>query len=416
MPLRRATGSLQEKLIFKDLLIKEVCEKEEEPLSNLKKRESVLKSRNEAGFVFKDDFENSEMDHTIWDEINQGKVKTNPFNRDPGMSLVFNGSSSHVQTVPMDFSLSNHFQFTLGSGECDHGGKVNVYLGSTLPILPPIQTRGFPAPGHAVMSNKFDGEMEEASGHSEGSTPDVHLSPRVLSVPLLNQEDELNTKLYEEYDLNNESEHDIGSGDFVAFSPAIHNKGNISLFSNQSEFEDVGSGGEFQDNGTHNETTPFLYVMPNDQAVSHSCSHWTKIDTHDIPAFQEVHTKSIPRQYQRDGVCIKWEVEETKPKEGKGETCWSIDNVAVTTSESKTGPVVDDFDPVDPTNWLFFPGGQIQESCGSEGNSLFFDGSMENSWASTRLIDLSDTDYADDTTFRKLFTTSKDSEPFGVKN
>ena len=42
--------------------------------------------------------------------------------------------------------------------------------------------------------------------------------------------------------------------------------------------------------------------------------------------------------------------------------CWSLDNVAVVTHDALPEPVVDDFDPFTPSNWMFFPGAEIKVS------------------------------------------------------
>lgn len=46
--------------------------------------------------------------------------------------------------------------------------------------------------------------------------------------------------------------------------------------------------------------------------------------------------------------------------EGPYGSCWAMDNVLVINTAHAPTRLVDNFDPVDPSNWLFFPGANIQ--------------------------------------------------------
>nr|XP_053635022.1 reelin-like [Cherax quadricarinatus] len=112
-------------------------------------------------------------------------------------------------------------------------------------------------------------------------------------------------------------------------------------------------------------------------------------------ASSEVHIQRVPSRFRVPGVCVGWRA---LPQDDHNDTCWGLDDVALTTSDASHHPVVDDFDPVDPTNWMFFPGAKVKEWCGSEGNSLVFEGSGpgSNSLTTTRLLDLRATPPAHD--------------------
>lgn len=45
-------------------------------------------------------------------------------------------------------------------------------------------------------------------------------------------------------------------------------------------------------------------------------------------------------------------------------SCWGIDNVLVVNTAERPTRLVENFDPIDPSNWLFFPGGNIRVSHG----------------------------------------------------
>lgn len=42
--------------------------------------------------------------------------------------------------------------------------------------------------------------------------------------------------------------------------------------------------------------------------------------------------------------------------------CWAIDNIVIVNTADNPQKLVDNFDPVDPGNWIFFPGAQVEVS------------------------------------------------------
>ncbi|KAL5013759.1 hypothetical protein ScPMuIL_008029 [Solemya velum] len=52
--------------------------------------------------------------------------------------------------------------------------------------------------------------------------------------------------------------------------------------------------------------------------------------------------------------------------------CWALDNVMVVNSADTPSGMQDDFDPIDPSNWVFFPGANIKHKCRSESNAMLF--------------------------------------------
>ncbi|XP_047492502.1 reelin-like [Penaeus chinensis] len=114
----------------------------------------------------------------------------------------------------------------------------------------------------------------------------------------------------------------------------------------------------------------------------------------------EVHLQVIPLRFRRRGVCVGWR---SAPIGGNASACWSLDDVALATHESSSEPIIDDFDPVDPSHWFFFPGASVKEYCSSEGNSLVFEGEDAASWLSTRLLDLSAAPPPEDVAVRQRF-------------
>ncbi|KAG0709950.1 Reelin [Chionoecetes opilio] len=115
------------------------------------------------------------------------------------------------------------------------------------------------------------------------------------------------------------------------------------------------------------------------------CTKWEVVHTYRVAVASEVHVLAVPRRYRRRGVCVGW-----RPTvDSDNSYCWALDNVALVTDHTSHQSLNDDFDPVDPANWMFFPGAKVKEWCGSEGNSLVFEEDPETRWTTTRLLDLS---------------------------
>ena len=67
-----------------------------------------------------------------------------------------------------------------------------------------------------------------------------------------------------------------------------------------------------------------------------------------------VHVLSLPLNVREDDVCFRWI---TPVVEG---ICLAVDNIIVTDVAKRPSSLHIKFDPLDPTDWIFFPGGFIQ--------------------------------------------------------
>ncbi|XP_062590709.1 reelin-like [Saccostrea cucullata] len=220
------------------------------------------------------------------------------------------------------------------------------------------------------------------------------------------------------------------------------------------------SAGRCQVSGTTDFNITVSYGLQN-------CTIWTTIDSLSIPSSEtEVHLVNLPKEARGDRACLKWEQLSSKPKpktttttttiattteslttmetttvpfptlettenltstastttttttkrprtirwdisdEGQPDfsSCWGIDNVLVVNIADKPSRIEENFDPIDPSNWLFFPGGNIRQKCRSEENTLFFN--IENqtvNYAVTRDLDLSVSDVTPDLMLEEQF-------------
>jgi hypothetical protein len=74
----------------------------------------------------------------------------------------------------------------------------------------------------------------------------------------------------------------------------------------------------------------------------------------------ELHLVHLPRAARRDAVCLRWLG--VLGQEERFSGCWALDNVLVTNMVRTPSTLQEGFDPIDASNWLFFPGGKIQVS------------------------------------------------------
>uniref|UniRef100_A0A3P9PRW9 Reelin n=1 Tax=Poecilia reticulata TaxID=8081 RepID=A0A3P9PRW9_POERE len=102
-----------------------------------------------------------------------------------------------------------------------------------------------------------------------------------------------------------------------------------------------------------------------------------------------VHLVPLPLSSRGEAVRLRWSQETPHGPEGY-ESCWGLDNVLLVNSAHRVPLIEDNLDPLDTSNWLFFPGATIKHACQSEGNALYFHGGegVGRSFASTRDIDL----------------------------
>ncbi|KAK3103287.1 hypothetical protein FSP39_018199 [Pinctada imbricata] len=181
-----------------------------------------------------------------------------------------------------------------------------------------------------------------------------------------------------------------------------------------------------------------------------SCSDWLKIDTviPPEPGRSEVHLVHLPPWGRGEGICIQWQqisrnyVETTptttptttitttpKPttttvyvpifipndqpmidniqndqSQAAFDGCWAIDNVLVANMAHPPTVLEENFDPVDPGKWLFFPGANIRHKCLSEENSMYFNlANQSHNYVVSRDLDLSPADVMDDVMLEEQF-------------
>ena len=78
----------------------------------------------------------------------------------------------------------------------------------------------------------------------------------------------------------------------------------------------------------------------------------------------DIHLVHLPRSARHDSVCLRWlSVPDSSTMTQSLAGCWTLDNVVIPSTVGLPSQLRDDFDPVDLSNWMFYPGGRM-EVCG----------------------------------------------------
>lgn len=79
-----------------------------------------------------------------------------------------------------------------------------------------------------------------------------------------------------------------------------------------------------------------------------------------VPAIETtVHILCLPPSAKSTDVCIQW-YQESVSSGSKFKGCWAIDNIIISNVADRPKIVEESFDPIDPGNFLFFPGGIVK--------------------------------------------------------
>ncbi|XP_037778119.1 reelin-like [Penaeus monodon] len=280
-----AQGSIGEQILFKDLNVLEVCEKDASPAGQLRAAPPGLSGLALPGFVFREDFEDGPLDGRVWNEMRGGEVRRGHAGQ--GSSASFFEAESSISTVPLDLSSARHLQFTLGGGACADHAPVQLLLGTALP-----ETQA--------------GEYLPVRG------PQKYLTHGPVVSAYTSNHDDLNS--------GSGGGSGEGSRDAVSFGPHAGD--------------------------------PLAGLV-----LGTECASWQEAHGYSPSGSGEVHLQVIPLRFRRRGVCVAWR---SAPIGGNASVCWSLDDVALATHESSSEPISDDFDPVDPSHWFFFPGASVK--------------------------------------------------------
>ncbi|CAH1782623.1 unnamed protein product [Owenia fusiformis] len=104
------------------------------------------------------------------------------------------------------------------------------------------------------------------------------------------------------------------------------------------------------------------------------CREWEILETINAPDMLETatHLVHLPTRSRAEIMCFKW-VQKRRTDDVGFNGCWAMDNVVISNNADPPRFLQDEFDPVDVSNWLFFPGGNIKHQCQSDNHAVVFD-------------------------------------------
>ncbi|XP_042898138.1 reelin isoform X2 [Parasteatoda tepidariorum] len=120
------------------------------------------------------------------------------------------------------------------------------------------------------------------------------------------------------------------------------------------------------------------------------CTKWHELEQIKLLPSTEttVHILCLPPNAKSTDVCIQW-YQESVPKNKNYKGCWAIDNIVISSVTDRPKLLEENIDPIDPGNFLFFPGGSVKRKCHSDGNALVFGGHWKQHALITRDLDMS---------------------------
>ena len=72
-----------------------------------------------------------------------------------------------------------------------------------------------------------------------------------------------------------------------------------------------------------------------------------------------IHILRLPQEARQEGVCLRFHQDLAMDAQSY-QGCWALDNILVGNAAYRPATLEENFDPVNPGNWLFFPNGAIK--------------------------------------------------------
>ncbi|VDI77295.1 reelin [Mytilus galloprovincialis] len=305
-----------------------------------------LASKESQGIVLRDDFDSSpDLDSNIWSSSDGVEVSKKCGTVMYGYSVTFcdQKGSREMVTVPLNTTTAAVLQFTLSGGKCfnQHHQDGDIVI----------------SVGLNGCSNwvEIDRVWSPTSSDSE-----VHLVP-------LPQKARLESVCFKWSQ----------SAEFV-------NGGN--------EYLSILSDGPYTANDTDSNSSEVVSAKPGIKSTTESIAPIYRI-TNNIVTNRPIQTLPPFQPIGRGD----------KPMP-TFQSCWAMDNVLIVNLHDLPTRLHEDFDPVDPSKWLFFPGANIRQKCRSDNNAMYF--SQKNQTANfvvTRDLNLMPDDLSTDLILEEQF-------------
>ncbi|XP_013411925.1 reelin-like [Lingula anatina] len=393
-----ATASLGQQVLFKDITAFQLCERGD---VQSKPPRPKLTTVHSDGMVLREDFESGqEFDSVVWSSTIGGELSDKCGIVMYGNSAVFCHTDGDrvMVTNPLNTTTAVALQFALTPGSCRPSVEdepINIYYASNdncSDWTKIDKIRATASLGQQVL-------FKDITAFQLCERGDVQSKPPRPKLTTIHSDGMV---LREDFESGQEFDSVVWSS---TIGGELSDKCGIVMYRNSAVFCHT-DGDRVMVTNPLNTTTAValqfaltpgscrpsvedepinIYFASND-----NCSDWTKIDkirAPDLP-YTVTHIIHLPTSAQKHGVCFKWQQARSEFTDSFG-GCWAMDNVLISNTALTPTLLQEDFDPIDPSLWLFFPGSMIKMGCKSDGSAMIFGNEAGENMATTRDMDLS---------------------------
>ncbi|XP_045165547.2 reelin-like [Mercenaria mercenaria] len=411
-----ATATLEQQLLFKDTTVLQLCEEGEQrgPLR------PVMADIHSDAMIFRDDFDSFEsFGPDLW-AANEGAVVGQScgsiFYGDAAVMCEKNGRRKLV-TRPLNTTSAAVLQFVIGSGNCgssDQDQDIIVSFGLNgcrdwhkLDMIRP-------------MKNKIP-EMVlihlPAKARGEGICFSWKQNPTVLKTFQTKPVETTTTKTTQPalgYGVPDFGSH--GNSEIQTFEVPLF--GEVETVSTTSVVRSTTVITKATTTTVPSTTASYDYYDPDDplytpppETVEYTIG---EVEVQDQALNDESVNAKFGRKKTRSGSKgrkIRYNVgskttggdEQQEEPVGIYQGCWAIDQVIIVNTAHIPSTLQDSFDPVNPSDWLSFPGANFKHQCHSEDTAMVFNHESPVTVVGTRDLDLSSSNAAVDIILEEQF-------------
>ncbi|BFZ10315.1 hypothetical protein BsWGS_13354 [Bradybaena similaris] len=407
-----ATATHGQQLLFKDTTVLQLCE---QGAVSAGLPRPVLAEVNSDSVLMRDDFETSDFNTQIWQTAEGGHIGNECGTVVFGKSAVFCDSAGPIRdlvTVPLNLTSAHVLQFSIGGGKCRKNSqsdadiivaygindcskwvgieriKAPVLEKSEVHILSlPVTSRSeniclkFFQPSllpdaispFSIVNPKVTQAAKPAvlQTASQGSTPLVTTKQPTYKKPKFTQpwEKHASTPALPKITTTE------NTGTSTMMSSSTNE---AELNSTTNVYETTPSG---VDNLIHEDTNVYETTPSGVDNLIHEDQ-----DNFSLVLSDEAHSdQGIINKVLYNG-------------------CWTLDNIVVVNTANTPNKMSDSLDPIDPSNWIFFPGAHIEHQCQAYGSAFVFeDRNQTSTYAVTRDLNLDISDVQTDAAFSEDF-------------
>ncbi|XP_060574508.1 reelin-like isoform X2 [Ruditapes philippinarum] len=384
-----ATATLRQELLFKDTTVLQLCEADDMkgPLR------PVMADIHTDHVIFRDDFDSYEtFAPDLWLRHEGAFVEQSCGSIFFGNAAVFCEKTGlrELVTMPLNTTSASVLQFAFGTGNCsvnDEVVSIDVSYGlnncrdwhildtfrasksevtETVLVYLPIKARG-----EGICFSWKESQADILLQTTQSTTLGATEPPLGHTIPIIISDEGSTTEVVTGSTM--ESYGYMSTTDTP--TTTLHN---VPLHTAQTTYHSIHDV-EVQDQPLNDETSKIKH------------GHKTKSSSGHRKIVYKVGTKTVGGNSQPGDSATMYS------------GCWAIDQVVIVNTAHAPSTLQDSFQPVDPSNWLSFPGAYFKHQCHSEDTAMVFNQQTGVSGVSTRDINLSPSNSSADIILEEQF-------------